>query len=309
MEKRNVVNFKARKRAIAIARRKAILKRVAVAGVVFAASTIGISSIVNAIKDNSKDNDSVSSVVAAEESYVIDTSTEDLSTLNVVLINDGISDEKMSQVENSLETSGLDVDVRNISDFYKDNTECFVSITSYQGDNYKIVGNYNKGNNHADLLAIGMKEAFDGVLQKGVYDTSETQPTLVPSDIEKAVGNQIMPNVTIVVPEDKDLEDNGNDFNKSFSDRILEGLARYNDSLKYVDIYDGEFLLRPNPFDNEEVYRHCFDPDVLSRNELESPTDFNEDSVLLNSGLPECFDKSTNINVRKADTAVKGSHL
>ncbi|HIT37637.1 MAG TPA: hypothetical protein IAB59_04070 [Candidatus Onthousia faecipullorum] len=301
MEKRNVVNFKARKRAIAIARRKAILKRVAVAGVVFAASTIGISSIVNAIKDNSKDNDSVSSVVAAEESYVIDTSTEDLSTLNVVLINDGISDEKMSQVENSLEASGLDVDVRNISDFYKDNTECFVSITSYQGDNYKIVGNYNKGNNHADLLAIGMKEAFDGVLQKGVYDTSETQPTLVPSDIEKAVGNQIMPNVTIVVPEDKDLEDNGNDFNKSFSDRILEGLARYNDSLKYVDIYDGEFLLRPNPFDNPSDYQKSVDRDVLRVNGLENSYDVQKDSILLNKWLPKSFDEDAIVNVEKID--------
>ena len=301
MEKRNVVNFKARKRAIAIARRKAILKRVAVAGVVFAASTLGISRLVNAIKDNSKDNDSVSSVVAAEESYVIDTSTEDLSTLNVVLINDGISDEKMSQVENSLEASGLDVDVRNIGDFYKDNTECFVSITSYQGDNYKIVGNYNKGNNHADLLAIGMKEAFDGVLQKGVYDTSETQPTLVPSDIEKAVGNQIMPNVTIVVPEDKDLEDNGNDFNKSFSDRILEGLARYNDSLKYVDIYDGEFLLRPNPFDNPSDYQKSVDRDVLRVNGLENSYDVQKDSILLNKWLPKSFDEDAIVNVEKID--------
>ena len=314
--KNNINNLNIKKETIRKARRKrlALKRRIIKLGLAIFVSGAFISAISNKLEDgkikgeviDSKNND------IPEGVYIVETDTDALSSLNVVLVNDGIDEEQIKGAESSLKLTGLDVEVRDIDELNKDGTECFIALTNYGGEDYKVIANNKDGNNNADLLAIGMKEAFGCPIQKGVHDKLD----LVPSDIEKAVGTQLMPNVTIAVPEGKDLEDYfedpekyDTDFSKPFTDSILEGLARYSESLNYVDLYGGEFLLRPNPFDNEEVYRHCFDPEVLSRNDLESPTDFNEDSVLLNSGLPECFDKSTNINVRKADTAVKGSHL
>ena len=231
--------------------------------------------------------------------------------VNVVLVNDGISDEQMKQAEDSLESTGLDVEVRDINELNKDGTECFVALTNYKGDDYKVIGNYNKGNNHADLLAIGMKDAFGGAIQKGIYDKSVAEPTLIPSDIEVAVGDQIMPNVTIAVPEGADLEDYGYDvvkvdtgLNESFTDSLLEGLARYNDSLKYVDIHNSEFLLRPS---DAADYQKSVDPVVLNLNGLDDSYKVQKDSILLNNGLPKSFDKSTTVNVEMAN--VKGNSL
>ena len=246
-----------------------------------------------------------------EEPYSLTTSTEDLSTLNVVLVNDGISDEQMKKAEDSLKAVGLDVDVRFINELNKDGTECFVSLRSYHGDDYKVIGNYNKGNNHADLLAIGMKEAFGGDIQKGVYALSGAEPTLIPSDIEVAVGDQIMPNVTIAVPEGADLEDYGEGvikvdtgLNDSFTDSFLEGLARYNDSLKYVDIHNSQFLLRPS---DDADYQQSVDSDVLRLNGLESSYELQKDSILLNKGLPDSLSKDANVNIEMVN--VKGNSL
>ena len=251
-----------------------------------------------------------------EEPYSITTSTDDLSSLNVVLVNDGISDEQMKQAEDSLEATGLDVEVRDINELNKDGTECFVALTNYKGDDYKVIGNYNKGNNHADLLSIGMKDAFGGDIQKGVYDKSVAEPTLIPSDIEVAVGDQIMPNVTIAVPKDADLEDYGDGvvkvdtgLNESFTDSLLEGLARYNDSLNYVDIHNSEFLLRPNVSElpTPTDYESSLDSEVLRLNGIESSYDVQKDSILLNKGLPKSFDKNAKVNVEMVN--VKGNSL
>ena len=251
-----------------------------------------------------------------EEPYSITTSTDDLSSLNVVLVNDGISDEQMKQAEDSLEATGLDVEVRDINELNKDGTECFVALTNYKGDDYKVIGNYNKGNNHADLLSIGMKDAFGGDIQKGVYDKSVAEPTLIPSDIEVAVGDQIMPNVTIAVPEGADLEDYGEGvikvdtgLNDNFTDSILEGLARYNDSLNYVDIHNSEFLLRPNVSElpTPTDYESSLDSEVLRLNGIESSYDVQKDSILLNKGLPKSFDKNAKVNVEMVN--VKGNSL
>ena len=251
-----------------------------------------------------------------EEPYSITTSTDDLSSLNVVLVNDDISDEQMKQAEDSLEATGLDVEVRDINELNKDGTECFVALTNYKGDDYKVIGNYNKGNNHADLLAIGMKDAFGGDIQKGVYDKSVAEPTLIPSDIEVAVGDQIMPNVTIAVPEGADLEDYGEGvikvdtgLNDNFTDSILEGLARYNDSLNYVDIHNSEFLLRPNVSElpTPTDYESSLDSEVLRLNGIESSYDVQKDSILLNKGLPKSFDKNAKVNVEMVN--VKGNSL
>ena len=312
-ERRVVTNFNARKKAIGVAKKKPLIKEIALAGTIMA---VGIGGVIasagigsSVVGDDTKKVDNTTLI--DDDSYAINISTEDLSTLNVVLVNDGISDEQMKQAESSLEATGLDVEVRDINELNKDGTECFVALTNYKGDDYKVIGNYNKGNNHADLLAIGMKDAFGGDIQKGVYDKSVAEPTLIPSDIEVAVGDQIMPNVTIAVPEGADLEDYGEGvikvdtgLNESFTDSLLEGLARYNDSLNYVDIHNSEFLLRPS---DDADYQKSVDPDVLYLNGLDDSYKVHKDSILLNNGLPKSFDKSTTVNVDMVN--VKGNSL
>ena len=296
----------ARRRKKLIARRRKMLG--AIMGVTVGVSALGVGC--SNIMEGSSDGPIVEPK-PIEEPYSLTTSTEDLSTLNVVLVNDGISDEQMKQAEDSLEATGLDVEVRDINELNKDGTECFVALTSYGGDDYKVIGNYNKGNNHADLLAIGMKEAFGGDIQKGVYALSGAEPTLIPSDIEVAVGDQIMPNVTIAVPEGADLEDYGEGvikvdtgLNDSFTDSFLEGLARYNDSLKYVDIHNSQFLLRPS---DDADYQQSVDSDVLRLNGLESSYEVQKDSILLNKGLPDSLSKDANVNIEMVN--VKGNSL
>lgn len=315
--KSNINNLKIKKEAIRKSRRRilALKRKIIKIGIAIFIGGAFVSAINDKISEN-RDNNVVidpKNNDVPENVYDVETDTDALSSLNVVLVNDGIDEEQIKGAESSLRLTGLDVEVRDIDELNKDGTECFIALTNYGGEDYKVIANNKDGNNHADLLAIGMKEAFGCPIQKGVYDKLE----LVPSDIEKAVGTQLMPNVTIAVPEGKDLEDYydentvkvDTDFSKPFTDSLLEGLARYSESLNYVDLYDGEFLLRPNPLDNEEAYRSSFDPEVFRINGLDSAADLKDNSVLLNKGLPECFDKATVVKVRKAETAVKGSHL
>ncbi len=310
MSERKVVNnFRATPEMIREARRRRLLaRRIKMIGAIMGV-IVGVECS-NIMRGGSSDGPIVEPK-PVEEPYSLTTSTEDLSTLNVVLVNDGISFEQMKQAEDSLKAVGLDVDVRFINELNKDGTECFVSLRSYHGDDYKVIGNYNKGNNHADLLAIGMKEAFGGDIQKGVYALSGAEPTLIPSDIEVAVGDQIMPNVTIAVPEGADLEDYGKGvikvdtgLNDSFTDSFLEGLARYNDSLKYVDIHNSQFLLRPS---DDADYQQSVDSDVLRLNGLESSYEVQKDSILLNKGLPDSLSKDANVNIEMVN--VKGNSL
>lgn len=310
MSERKVVNnFRATPEMIREAkRRRLIARRIKMIGAIMGV-IVGVECS-NIMRGGSSDGPIVEPK-PVEEPYSLTTSTEDLSTLNVVLVNDGISFEQMKQAEDSLKAVGLDVDVRFINELNKDGTECFVSLRSYHGDDYKVIGNYNKGNNHADLLAIGMKEAFGGDIQKGVYALSGAEPTLIPSDIEVAVGDQIMPNVTIAVPEGADLEDYGEGvikvdtgLNDIFTDSFLEGLARYNDSLKYVDIHNSQFLLRPS---DDADYQQSVDSDVLRLNGLESSYELQKDSILLNKGLPDSLSKDANVNIEMVN--VKGNSL
>lgn len=308
-ERKVVSNFRATPEMIREARRRRLLaRRIKMIGAIMGV-IVGVECS-NIMRGGSSDGPIVEPK-PVEEPYSLTTSTEDLSTLNVVLVNDGISFEQMKQAEDSLKAVGLDVDVRFINELNKDGTECFVSLRSYHGDDYKVIGNYNKGNNHADLLAIGMKEAFGGDIQKGVYALSGAEPTLIPSDIEVAVGDQIMPNVTIAVPEGADLEDYGEGvikvdtgLNDSFTDSFLEGLARYNDSLKYVDIHNSQFLLRPS---DDADYQQSVDSDVLRLNGLESSYEVQKDSILLNKGLPDSLSKDANVNIEMVN--VKGNSL
>ena len=227
------------------------------------------------------------------EDYVIDTSVSDLRDLNVVLVNDGIAKEQIEQAEDSLESLGLDVDVRDINDLNKDGTECFISLTNYNGSGYKVIANYDNDNNYSDLLAIGMMRSFNASLQKGVHNMDSAKRELIPSDIEKLADSTTTPSVTIAVPNDAELNRESSDIYTSFSDKLLNGLARYKDALEHVDVNKGKFLLRPDPFENSDEYEQSLDEEIFSLNGTDTIV---ADYVLLNKGLPESLGKNVVVN-------------
>lgn len=277
---------------IKLERKKAILKRKLTkftvisltSSLLTSAGIVGCSKLLN-----HNDDDLGSNEVSVSDEYTIDTSTDDLSTLNVVLVNDGVSDEVINTANEELNDSGLDCEIRNIEEFYTVGTECFISLTSWEGDETKVIGNYYDSNNHADLLSLGMSVAFNSDIQKGVYEKNSAVPNLVPSNIETAVGDYIMPNVTLAVPVDGSLD----------TSKLTEGLARYNDSLKHVDIKSDKFLLRPNPLENNADYKRCLDLEVLHFNDLDGSYDVKADMVLKDPLLPKSFNRDISIDINK----------
>ena len=154
------------------------------------------------------------------------------------------------------------------------------------------------------LFLLGMLAAYyavaeftGGDMQKGVYDTTSAAPKLIPSDIEKAVAGQKMPHVTIAVSTEAPSID---------TEKLIDGLARYNDALKNVSSLDRKFLLRPGSIDSED-YQSSLDSDVLRENGLDSSYRVKQDSILRNKWLPESFDKDVEVTVDLVNT--KGSSL
>lgn len=301
MSERKISNFRATPNAVKAARkRKLRARRMIVKGSLVAITTGLVTLGIVGCKTflDKSDEKPIDVSINTEEPYAIDISAEDLSSLNVVLVNDGISSEMIDQAAEDLNDKGLECEVRNIDEFYKDGTECFVSFTSYNGSGYKVDASYESGNSHADLLALGMAAEFTGGdMQKGVYDTTSAYPNLIPSNIEKAVDGQKMPHVTIAVSTDTPSID---------TEKLIDGLARYNDALKNISSLDRKFLLRPGSIDSED-YQSSLDPDVLSANGLDSSYDVKQDSILRNKWLPKSFDKDAVITVDLVNT--KGSSL
>ena len=270
------------------ARRKLKLKRMIHKGLavfIASASVIGGTYGVKMFTNGKVENNNINIDTSFDDNNIINTSIEDLSSLNVVLVNDGIDDDQFNKAVEDLAAAGLDFEIKNITELNKVDNGCFISLINYDGDDYKVVANSNSGNNNADLLAIGMSVAFDKNTQKGVYDVSSSTPELIPSNIEKAVGDRLVPEVTIVVPKGEIID----------IDKLLEGLARYKDYFQYGSVYDDSFLLRPTADD----YADSTDPTVLRLNDLDSSYLIPQDRILQAREYPESFQSTTEVVVNK----------
>lgn len=296
-ENGKITNFKLRKETVGFAKKKVRLRRMAVKGVIIAMAVglvgLGIHSLSNKNVNTSNDVNVTNTI--DDDSYTINTSTDDLSSLNVVLVNDGIDDEKINKAQEELNDSGLNCEVRNINELNKVGNECFIAFTDYNGPGYKVIANYNDGNNHADLLAVGMSVAFDSDIEKGVKDISMYNTKLVPSDIENEVGNQLMPNVTIAVSQDKDID----------TDKLLEGLARYNDYFRYGSVQDASLLYRTVSGDSA----YSLGSDICTLNGIGDTDSIREDEILQARKYPNCFQKTTEVVVSKTNVHTNANSL
>ena len=224
----------------------------------------------------------------------INTSTEALSTYDIVLVNDSIDSNQFDEVQIELSNDGLKFETAEIGNLELNGTETLISFVNYGGDDPVVIANYNDGNNHADLLALGMAAAFcdDKVsgddIKRGVNIVSLSMRG--PSDIEQAVGDVLQPTVTLAVPYDYQID-------TEFTDNILEGLARYNNYFVDGTFFDESYLYRVKPGDGY----YSLDKDTVIANDLRSDTMLQMNQMLLKKPLPESFRKSTEVIVTKSE--------
>lgn len=289
---KKVSNIELRKAAVARRKRKMMIKRIRKIGLVLGVvAGLGVTgSFISkkmepreAITADSLDNNTnVDS--SLDDEYLISAMDTSLD-MNVVLVDDGIGSTKLENVKDGLESLGLDVDTRSIDNLNSNGTETFISLTSYKGEEAKVIGNYNAGNSQADLLALSMvsslKEGnitgFD--IQRGVHQYSDGITKMVPSDIEKKTDGSMIPTVTIAVPEDKDMD----------AISIAQGLARYNDYFeKGNSVYDANYLLRLNPGENVT-------DEVRFLNGMSNSDNGSTEVIYLASKLPKMFDPAAKV--------------
>ncbi len=222
---------------------------------------------------------------------VIETNISELSSLDLVLVNDGVSDIQIEGLSNELTNDGLEVEVRDINSLDVSDVETYVALTSYKGKVPKIIGNYNSGNTNSDLLALGLVSSFNEAdvigsgIQRGVYSVSEDNTKLVPSDIENVVSNA--PTVTIAVPEGEQLDAN----------KFLDGLSRYDYYLNNYSIKNN-YLLRLNLNDG-------LSDELKSINNLPYDKTVPYEAIYLKQLLPSCFNPETKVVVNKANVDSK----
>lgn len=214
----------------------------------------------------------------------IEATIDDLSSLNVVLVDDGIDDSKINKAADELNEMGLDVEVRDIDNLNSAGIETFIALKEYGGDNTKVICNYNNGNNHADLLALAMSCETNGTLQRGVNEVGVDITRKVPSNIENNV-DRIIPTVTLAVPEDKDID----------TSIIVDGLARYNHYFKEGNIHDANFLTRGET----SIYslKEKYGDNVLRLNGIDINNNLDQDQVLVIKKLSNCLDRDVEVTV------------
>ena len=278
------------------------LKKMLVAGVVL---TMALGAVSN-YRDRSKVDSEVPPISESEpesiafnnynEDKEINTSTDSLSSCNVVLVNDNFDNSQFNDLQMELNAAGLKFEVEDIGSFTSGQDETLISFINYGGDEPVVIANYEDGNNHADLLALGMAASFsdDKVsgddIRKGVTIMDSAFTSRGPSDIEKAVGDVMQPTVTLAVPYDYQID-------TEFTDKVLEGLARYTNYFADGSFYDESYLYRVKPGDGY----YSLDKDTIIANDLSSDVMLQIDQMLLKKPLPTSFQKDTEVTVTKSE--------
>ncbi len=172
-----------------------------------------------------------------QESPRIVVDTKELNDLNVVLVNDGVSDGFYQDLQEQLQKKGIEHQSYHSSQdvLTLDGTETVISLLPYGGDKTKVIGQYEDRLNTADPLALGMAASFSeqpvtaNLVQCGIH-TNESSQELMASPIEKVVGTASSAFVSLAIPINTSAVD--------FSQELTEGLARYHDYLEKETDYN-----------------------------------------------------------------------
>ena len=278
--------------------KRMLVKRIKIGGTVVAVASVflGGTLLFNNFKDNEKESEATVVTDNVDDTYKINTSVSSLSNLNVVFVNDGITDNLEEEISDPLEKVGLDFKWEDMSSLELDGTETIVSFTPYIDTKPKVIANYNDGNSYSDALAaafassVGSLEDSLVTIQKGVHDTTSNDNSLCPSNIEKATDNEKVTTVTIALPVD-----NFNNMGLNLDDRyditniVVEGLARFQAYTNDYSLEDSSCLKR---IKNGENLSH----DLRTLNNMDDYTTVQEGSIYLTK-LPDVFKDDIPLNI------------
>ena len=277
--------------------KKFMIKRLKMTGAILGAVSVFLSgALYNPFNDKESDTSTNVAVSDYDDTYKINTSVSSLSNLNVVFVNDGITNNIEEKIGEPLEEAGLDFKWEDISSLDLDGTETVVSFTPYVDTKPKVIANYNDGNSYSDALAaafassVGSLEDSLVTIQKGVHDTTSNDNSLCPSDVEKAIDGRDVTSVTVAVPID-----NFNNMDLNLDDRydltniVVEGLARFQAYTNDYSLEDSSCLKRIKSGEN-------LSHELRTLNNMDDYTTVQEGSIYLDR-LPKAFEDDVDIHI------------
>lgn len=277
--------------------KKFMIKRLKMTGAILATASVFLGGFLyNPVKDKENDTSTNVDVNDFDETYKINTSVSSLSSLNVVFVNDGITNNIEEKIGEPLEEVELDFKWEDISSLDLDGTETVVSFTPYVDTKPKVIANYNDGNSYSDALAaafassVGSLEDSLVTIQKGVHDTTSSDNRLCPSDVENAINGRNITSVTVAVPID-----NFNNMDLNLDDRydltniVVEGLARFQAYTNDYSLEDSSCLKRIKSGEN-------LSHELRTLNNMDDYTTVQEGSIYLDR-LPKAFEYDVDIHI------------
>ena len=277
--------------------KKFMIKRLKMTGAILGAVSVFLSgALYNPFNDKESDTSTNVAVSDYDDTYKINTSVSSLSNLNVVFVNDGITNNIEEKIGEPLEEAGFDFKWEDISSLDLDGTETVVSFTPYVDTKPKVIANYNDGNSYSDALAaafassVGSLEDSLVTIQKGVHDTTSNDNSLCPSDVEKAIDGRNVTSVTVAVPID-----NFNNMDLNLDDRydltniVVEGLARFQAYTNDYSLEDSSCLKRIKSGEN-------LSHELRTLNNMDDYTTVQEGSIYL-ARLPKSFKDDVDIHI------------
>ena len=277
--------------------KKFMIKRLKMTGAILGAVSVFLSgALYNPFNDKESDTSTNVAVSDYDDTYKINTSVSSLSNLNVVFVNDGITNNIEEKIGEPLEEAGFDFKWEDISSLDLDGTETVVSFTPYVDTKPKVIANYNDGNSYSDALAaafassVGSLEDSLVTIQKGVHDTTSNDNSLCPSDVEKAIDGRNVTSVTVAVPID-----NFNNMDLNLDDRydltniVVEGLARFQAYTNDYSLEDSSCLKRIKSGEN-------LSHELRTLNNMDDYTTVQEGSIYL-ARLPKAFKDDVDIHI------------
>lgn len=290
MENRKITNFEARKKAIEVAKKRAKLKRKIIIGtlIFLTAEVVGLGIYSSIVNKNNNDSKTITTTLDNDDTYSIDIATNEV--LGVALVNDGYDDTEFSNAVKKLQDEGLHcsgVDIEDI-DLNTIDSQFLVGVTSYEGDDTKIIANYNSGNNGSDQLAVAMSVAagHDATdLQRGIVDVEKADGSFKPSRLEEVVGNTLVSNITVAYPLGEEID----------TDQILEASARITDYFKHDGSTYDEMLYRVQPGDSP----FSLGDNICSINKISKDSILDVNKLLLVKPLSESFSPNASTSIEK----------
>lgn len=263
----------------------------AIIGITAGVSALGIGCS-NIMGDESKDNTVVETTIdTSSDFYNFDIAADEV--LGVTLVNDGYDELKFVDAVKELQSTGLNCEGVDIDDLDVSSIDSYflIGVTSYGGDDTKVIANDNLVNPASDQLAVAMSvssghDATD--IQRGVHDLGRADGSFKPSNLEEKVKDVGIPNITVAYPSDKEIN----------TDSILEACARVTCYYKQdgCSAHD-EMLYRVKPGDSP----YSLGEDICKINEIGKTDVLDGNGILLMKPLSGPFSKDAIIDIEKFD--------